>query len=433
MRGIAHCVCALAVVVGGPGSALADEPCQLQRLLAPGPYASTSFGNAVARSGEYWFVADYRAEVLCTGFGCGAGAVYVYQMIDGQLEHVQTLTSPFPQSPDNYGISIDADDVHLVVGAPFSGLPGRSDRPGAVFVYRLSDGSWAESARIEPPAEALEFGTEVAVDNGQLLVSENYNDRLGRLPRVLAYEARGSNWELRDIVSRPDDVSENSWFGIALSLSNERLVVGAPFDRAERTNGGSVHVYRRSVDGTYELEQSLRVDAAERIGRSISISGSRLLAGAPLATRDFEFQGVVYEYEFDGSQWVQSAEIRSNEPDQQDTFGTTVTLEGNQLFVTAEGDSVGSVQAFGRSADGDWQQQSRIVPDTTTLALRFGWSMATDGRFLLVGAPEESDVFSSDDYGAAYFFDLACTDCQPDLDLDGSLTIYDFLTFLNLF
>jgi hypothetical protein len=51
---------------------------------------------------------------------------------------------------------------------------------------------------------------------------------------------------------------------------------------------------------------------------------------------------------------------------------------------------------------------------------------------VLIGAPEEVDA-SFDYIGAAYFFDLACNPCRPDLDLDGALTIFDFLTFLNLF
>jgi hypothetical protein len=33
----------------------------------------------------------------------------------------------------------------------------------------------------------------------------------------------------------------------------------------------------------------------------------------------------------------------------------------------------------------------------------------------------------------AHRFDLACNPCTPDLDADGALTVFDFLTFLNLF
>ena len=35
--------------------------------------------------------------------------------------------------------------------------------------------------------------------------------------------------------------------------------------------------------------------------------------------------------------------------------------------------------------------------------------------------------------GASYAFDLSCEVCLPDLDADGRLTVFDYLTFLNLF
>ncbi|MEQ8845454.1 MAG: GC-type dockerin domain-anchored protein, partial [Phycisphaerales bacterium] len=54
-----------------------------------------------------------------------------------------------------------------------------------------------------------------------------------------------------------------------------------------------------------------------------------------------------------------------------------------------------------------------------------------DGQ-VLIGAQDDIAP-PSDRYGAAYFFDLSCGACAPDLDLDGSLTIFDFLLFSNLF
>ena len=64
----------------------------------------------------------------------------------------------------------------------------------------------------------------------------------------------------------------------------------------------------------------------------------------------------------------------------------------------------------------------------------YGNAIATDGTHALVGASQERELPPSRDWpGAAYFFDLDCLTCEPDLDADGTLTIFDFLTFLNLF
>ncbi len=61
----------------------------------------------------------------------------------------------------------------------------------------------------------------------------------------------------------------------------------------------------------------------------------------------------------------------------------------------------------------------------------FGSAVAVDNEAAIVCSLDEPGAPDGD--GAAYFFDLSCRSCTPDLDLDGALTIFDFLLFFNLF
>ncbi|MEQ8845374.1 MAG: GC-type dockerin domain-anchored protein, partial [Phycisphaerales bacterium] len=60
--------------------------------------------------------------------------------------------------------------------------------------------------------------------------------------------------------------------------------------------------------------------------------------------------------------------------------------------------------------------------------------MVIEDNHALVGAIDDWITPDARDLsGAAYLFDLNCIGCPPDLDADGALTIFDFLTYLNLF
>ena len=114
-------------------------------------------------------------------------------------------------------------------------------------------------------------------------------------------------------------------------------------------------------------------------------------------------------------------------------------LDGDLLLVQArgrrDGTSSGKVFRFERDAAGHWYEIGQLVPNPPVYASSYGWAMASAGGasgMALVGAHDDVTL-PADQYGAAYFFDLACNPCPPDLDLDGALTIFDFLTFLNLF
>ncbi len=404
--------------------ALAD-PCQVDRLVAPGPFAPTSFGNSIAHSGDYWFIADYRSQILCSGFGCGAGAVYVYEMIEGELFYLQTLTSPAPMTPDNFGRSIDAEDGVLVVGSPFSAAPGLSGRPGAVFVYRLEEGLWQQASIIAPPVGGDAFGSVVSLDGDSLAVADVGNDR------ILVYRFDGTSWELTDELLPPPEVSARSGFGWVMMAGEGRIAVGAQQDRSVIGAGGSFHVYREVSPGQYEIEHSEYSQVQQVLGSAIAIDGDEMYVGAIAATRDFEQQGVVYRYRFEAGSWVEHGEIVGQPAGQGWGFGGNLVVAEDVLAIESQLDR--AVCLYRPDAEGVWQQFARLRPETSTYADRFGSALALDGNTLLVGAHNESDTFGGDLYGATYQFDLACNPCLADLDADGSLTIFDFLAFMNLF
>jgi hypothetical protein len=93
---------------------------------------------------------------------------------------------------------------------------------------------------------------------------------------------------------------------------------------------------------------------------------------------------------------------------------------------------------FGRGGDGVWREVAVLEPGDATppgwFERGFGQGSAVQGDRLVVAASEEHiTTYPHTRTGAAYAFDLSCEICDADLDADGTLTIFDFLTFFNLF
>ena len=160
------------------------------------------------------------------------------------------------------------------------------------------------------------------------------------------------------------------------------------------------------------------------------LHGDELFVSAFAASRTIEQQGTVHRFKFDGTRWTPAGELVSTAPFSPEGFGHLLAIDGDHLAVGTTRDRV---HLFRRDATGAWQPEDILRPSSSTYPDSFGFALALQGHDLLVGTPDESDAFGSPVYGAVYQFDLNCGGCTPDLDADGALTIFDYLTFLNLF
>jgi hypothetical protein len=427
-------VALLAFASGGGVFAQSADTCEAQRLVSPPEAPTSSFGQRVASNGEYWFVSESQARTLCGGsaFECATGAVFVYDEFDGRLELVQTLVPPDVDLHDFFGTGMAVEDDRLIVGSMGAEWPGVGFRQGVAYIYELEDGIWREADRLEPPVEVTEhFGARSYLSGDVALVTSS------RPANVYRYERLDSGWTLRGTVEPPDPLTRDDCFACAGVAEGDWIFLSAYFDDSVSHEGGSVYAYRKLADNTLEFVQKIEEVGTRRFGHGVDFDGQTLVVGAYLSERDFLFQGVAYTYRFDGERWILEQEFTHAEPEELDQFGGTVAVRGDQMLVAAFGDSsppsvAGRVYHFERNTDGQWQETGTLEINPPAIARSYGTAMAFTGDRALIGAMREVDT-SFQTIGAAYFFDLACNPCRPDLDLDGALTIFDLLTFLNLF
>ncbi|MFI4916806.1 MAG: GC-type dockerin domain-anchored protein [Phycisphaerales bacterium JB060] len=189
-------------------------------------------------------------------------------------------------------------------------------------------------------------------------------------------------------------------------------------------------------DNTLEFVQKIESAGTGGFGHGIDFDGQTLAIGAMYTHRDVLYQGVVHTYLFDGEQWILEQEMTHDDPLEPSLLGISVSIQGDTLLATENATRTGTVEGrivrFERRPGVGWQEVGDLVAAPPVYARDFGEPVVMRDGKVLAGAPEEIDA-SGFLTGAAYFFDLTCTDCPPDLDADGALTIYDFLMFANLF
>jgi hypothetical protein len=166
-----------------------------------------------------------------------------------------------------------------------------------------------------------------------------------------------------------------------------------------------------AVRAQIEVESRLTGQGAtylDTFGLSVSLDGNTMAVGAPgQAVNGNSGQGAVYVFTKVTQGWTQTAELTASDGAAGDSFGISVSLSGNTLAVGADekapnGNSgEGAVYVFTKTATG-WTQAAGLTPRDGGIGYRFGSSVSLSGSTLAVGAPESNYRHSRE--GAVYVF-----------------------------
>ncbi len=187
------------------------------------------------------------------------------------------------------------------------------------------------------------------------------------------------------------DVVEPRSFGASVSVHGNVAVVGAPFD-SERGNGvGAAYVFRH--DGSTWVEEAKLTPGAAasegQFGFSVATTGERILVGAPGVFDGSPSVGAAYVFDYDGSDWRESATLSPDTLWQNGNFGSGVAIDAGVAIVGAPGLNE-SAYVF-RLAGTDWNFEARLLADVPQNLADFGRTVAISGQHAAVGAWTESE------------------------------------------
>ena len=391
------------------------------------------FGESVAVSGNTVVVGAYLADL--DDDEENFGAAYVFTRPSGGWEDTTDsvkLTAPDGARGREFGQSLSMTGDTLVIGAPYSGYrtpigtyreareaEDKTPYLGSVYVYTRPETGWADAAspvKLTAPNGIpwTRFGWSVSVSSDAIAVGEPYSRR-SREPGGYEYssgaayvfakpsEGWSSTAEHRELPM--PDIMPYDHYGSSVFTSGEVVVVGARDDDNENgLNAGSAYLFRMPTDGWASVTPlpdpvTLRAfdgPAGDRFGHSVAVDGEMLVIGVPgdhaqgdrssLRFRQAETPNGTTE----GSRWTR--------PRPSPAVGSGLRQPWAKIRswsarpAQKSGNDPGAAYVFIRPEDG-WDRKYSIssiakltIPDAPADG-RYGYSVATDGTTIVVGAP----------------------------------------------
>ncbi len=400
-----------------------DPVAQEAYLKASNSDPMDNFGIAVAVSGDRVIVGAIGDDSSASGVnGNGnindatdVGAAYVFRKVGGVWIQEAYLKASNVSSRDKFGNAVAISGDLVVVGSPLessiatgvngNGADNTGHDSGAAYVFREVGGVWTQEAYLKAS-------------------NTDRNDQFGT--------------------------------SVAVSVSGNRVVVGSPREDSSATgvNGigalddaadaGAAYVFRKA-GGVWSQEAYLKAsttDTWDSFGHSVAVSGDRVVIGAQnedssaagvngdQSLNDALSSGAVYVFRVTGGVWAQEAYLKASNTGSDDAFGYSVALSGNQIVVGApfEDSAAAGVNGDGsdniaqnsgaayvfREVGGVWIEEAYIKASNRDLDDQFGWSVASSGNRVVIGARREDSSAAgvngdgsnnlSPTSGAAYVF-----------------------------
>ncbi|MBX3722687.1 MAG: FG-GAP repeat protein [Turneriella sp.] len=307
-------------------------------LKAPNANAGDWFGEVVAASGDT-VVIGARAEAsnqntITNGTGASGdnssgynGAVYVFRRTNGVWAQEAYLKTPNPSFTIQLGYSVAISGDTIVAGAPF------------------------------------EKSNQTTITNGSTASSDT---SAGASGAAYVFKRTGTTWVQEAYLKAPNAETQDQ-FGISVAISGDTIVVGAnqeDSNQATITNGstasgnnsasnsGAAYVFKRT-GSMWAHEAYLKApnpEANDEFGIAVAISGDTVVVGAQYedsnqttitngasasSNNGASNSGAAYVFKRSGSTWAHEAYLKAPNADADDSFGSSVSVSGDTIVVGA--------------------------------------------------------------------------------------------------
>ncbi|MDZ7790653.1 MAG: hypothetical protein U5L08_09210 [Xanthomonadales bacterium] len=362
--------------------------------LAPNDTNSSRwFGNSVSLSGDRALVGAMRDDEN----GPESGSAYIFVFDGTDWIETEKLLPSDPTEYERFGIAVSLQGNRALVGARGS---------NSTYVFDFDSVAWNETGRLQPEEDIENngFGYPLALTGNRALVGAAFDSENGtNSGSAYVFEFNGTDWHQMDKL-QPGDGDEAEFFGVSISLSDDLALIGAPHDEDNGPQSGSVYIFENDGTDWNETAKLLPGDGAEddEFGLVVSLSGTRALVGT-------YGSGSAYIFDFDGTTWAETGKLEPKDGSGTDRFGYAVDLSGDRALVGApwdddHGDGLGSAYVFDFSTEG-WNETSKLLaPGDEARDDLFGQSVSLSGNRALIGAygDEDNGLYS----GSAYLFEF---------------------------
>ncbi len=273
----------------------ADAWGQAAKLTAADGAADDAFGCAVDTSGDTVVVgARYDDDN-----GTSSGSAYVFDRnsiasaaeggADAWGQTAKLIASDGGRY-DYFGnaVAVNENADTIVVGAYEDNDQGDDSGSAYVFDWNGVD-AWSETAKLTASDGAMDdrFGCAVSISGDTVAVGTRYGDGASEVDAGSAYvfdrDQGGADAWGQAAKLTASDGAKDDYFGHALAISGDTIVVGAYWDDDKGSNSGSAYVFIRTAAVDLFISKAV-TPAAAAPGDAITYTLSFLNAGGVAAT-----------------------------------------------------------------------------------------------------------------------------------------------------
>ena len=306
---------------------------------------------------------------------------------------MHVVEDPDPDGNNYFGESISISGDTFIVGSPFY----NSTHIGNAYIYRRpsDEGDWEMVASIHGYGPT--FGNSVSI-SGDMCIVGSQKDRGNGTAQV--FYLVNNTWSFMISLSDPSGANGNL-FGYSVDICDTYIVVGSPFDDVNDVNAGSVSVFTMTNGNWSHVTKLTDPDgeAFDYMGKSVAISGTGIVAGAP---NDNNHTGSAVVFRVIDGSWQFDVKLQDPQPQPMRFFGASVDISGNTLISGSNfHEDVGVASVFSFLA-GVWTHVAYIYDPSGIDGKRYKNGVAIDENVIAVGSPYD-DVSASDSGSASVF------------------------------
>ncbi|MFT5284808.1 MAG: hypothetical protein ACI8TQ_000966 [Planctomycetota bacterium] len=303
---------------------------------------------------RYGWAAGITSEVAAVGArynddaGYGSGSIYIYERVGGTWSETAKVVASVETESDFYGNSVATARDIVATGAP--SFDGDGVDYGAVYVIEKDVGGWSETAILTASDAEIgdNFGTDVAIDSGALVVGVKGGDDFGdQSGAAYVFEKIDGSWtETAKLL--PPDGGAGDGFGNAVAIHKKTIVIGAILDDDQGTDSGSAYVYQKQA-GSWNYIAKLEASNADEydyFGASVTVSDDVILVGAWGAEAGGIELGAAYKFQNLNDQWIETSILTVGGTEISPHFGYTLELSNGTGMIASRGELGGGVARF---------------------------------------------------------------------------------------
>ena len=352
------------------------------------------FGHSVSVDGRTIVVGTDRDA----DSGRFSGSAYVFAYDGGMWTETAKFIASDGEAYDFLGHSVSVSENTIIVGA----FGDENDR-GSAYMFTYDGETWTETAKLTASDGngyvSDDFGHSLSMDGRTIVVGADKDDDSRGSAYVFTYDGEKWTKTTRLIAS---DGEAGDYFGHSMSVDGHTMIVSAPGDENDR---GSAYVFTYDGETWTETAKLTASDgeANDHFGRSVSISENTIVAGAHGDDDNGRSSGSVYVFIYDGEMWTETAKLAPADGEARDSFGRSVSISGSTIVAGAQGDDRrrGAVYVF--TYDGEmWTEMAKLIASDGEVYDFFGHSVSVDDRTIVVGTDRDAGVVRFS--GSAYVF-----------------------------